>query len=241
VIRYLVAFLAILALAACGPQPLPRIMPEPSQLTNYRVGEVRRVAVGEAIFDVQAAARVPTYVVAVDFRTPRPPVMGMPRELRRGMVFRASRSTPEGGFVLTSEEYHPSLGFRINREGIVTRGFVDATGTSSRGAGGTWPAEPLFIESQGFEDQPRAFRAQIIYSGIDGNTIRAVYREFVNDFARPAFNQELQYDLRESRTIAYKSMRIEVIRAGNAEIEYRVLEDGGLPWLPRNQPRLVYD
>ncbi len=78
-----------------------------------------------------------------------------------------------------------------------------------------------------------SFRAQIVYSGIDGNTLHAVYREFVGDFARPAFSQNLQYNLQESSEIAFRSVVIEVVEATNSRLRYRVREDGGLPWVPR--------
>mgnify|MGYP001043013533 CR=1 FL=1 len=50
-----------------------------------------------------------------------------------------------------------------------------------------------------------------------------MYREYINDMARPAFNQELQYDLNESNIIGFKGLRIEVILATNTKIEYKVL------------------
>ncbi|MDP9176755.1 MAG: hypothetical protein M3O61_03655 [Gemmatimonadota bacterium] len=72
----------------------------------------------------------------------------------------------------------------------------------------------------------------MIYSGLDGRTIRATYREFSGDFIRPAFAQELQYNLAQDSTIAYKTIKIQVLEATNSVLRYRVREDGGLPWLP---------
>jgi hypothetical protein len=50
-----------------------------------------------------------------------------------------------------------------------------------------------------------------------------VYREFKNSFARPAFTQELKYDLSQDRVIGYQGARFEVLNAGNTEITYKVL------------------
>lgn len=48
----------------------------------------------------------------------------------------------------------------------------------------------------------------------------------------PAFSQEIHYDLAQDSVIAYKTIRIRVLSASNAEISFEVLDDGGLPWLP---------
>ena len=41
--------------------------------------------------------------------------------------------------------------------------------------------------------------------------------------ARPAFSQELKYDLGEGQVIGFKGARFEVVKATNLGITYRVL------------------
>ena len=41
--------------------------------------------------------------------------------------------------------------------------------------------------------------------------------------ARPAFNQDVQYDLSEGKTIGFKGARVEIVEATNTNIRYRVL------------------
>lgn len=67
------------------------------------------------------------------------------------------------------------------------------------------------------------FKQEFIYNGRVGNALKFTYREFVDDLARPAFTQELQYDLSESNIIGFRGLRIEVINASNTKIEYKVL------------------
>jgi len=62
----------------------------------------------------------------------------------------------------------------------------------------------------------------LIYSGRIGSRIRFGYREFSNNLARPAFSNDVEYDLLESRTIAYKGALIEIIEATNQYIKYIV-------------------
>ena len=56
-----------------------------------------------------------------------------------------------------------------------------------------------------------------------GSRLRIGYREFSGDLARPAFNNDVEYDLTESSVIGYKGARIEVIEATNEHIRYRVI------------------
>ena len=51
-----------------------------------------------------------------------------------------------------------------------------------------------------------------------------MYREYVNNMARPSFSQDLQYDLSESNIIGIKGLRIEVLKAGNTKIEYKIVK-----------------
>lgn len=65
----------------------------------------------------------------------------------------------------------------------------------------------------------------LIYSGRVGNKINIGYREFSSDFARPAFNNDVEYDLSESMVVGYKGATIEVIEATNRNIKYRVISN----------------
>ena len=64
---------------------------------------------------------------------------------------------------------------------------------------------------------------EIIYTGISGNTISLLYREFTpNDLARPSFFQNLQYDLSKSKEIQFKNISILIKSADNRKIVYSV-------------------
>lgn len=67
------------------------------------------------------------------------------------------------------------------------------------------------------------YKQEFIYNGNVSNNIKFIYREYIDDTARPAFTQELQYDLNESNIVGFKEMRIEIIKATNTGIEYKVL------------------
>jgi len=206
------------------------IEPEFGAITSYRIGEVQRASVGEPIVKVEVGRRTPTFIVREEFQPPRVSrtQFSSSAPLRPGMVFRAVSRTRDGTLVLRNPEYATAI---LASDDGTAHGFADQR-TGGR-LGPEWTAGQILELVDGLSADPNAFRGEIIYSGLDGNTVRAVYREFAGDFIRPAFAQDLQYNLEESREIAYRSLRIHVIRATNSLIEYRVEEDGGLPWLPR--------
>ena len=79
----------------------------------------------------------------------------------------------------------------------------------------------------------------LIYSGKVGSQIRVGYREFSDNLARPAFSNDVIYDLNDSKIIAYKGAALEILEATNQFIKYRVLKNFNQakpppPTLPEN-------
>jgi len=70
-----------------------------------------------------------------------------------------------------------------------------------------------------------AFQQTLIYNGRVGSKINIGYREFSNNNARPAFNNNVEYDLNESTRIGYKGAELEVIEATNQHIKFRMLRN----------------
>lgn len=67
-----------------------------------------------------------------------------------------------------------------------------------------------------------SFQQTLLYNGKVGNKINIGYREFSSDTARPAFNNDVEYDLSQSKEIGYKGALIDVIDADNKQIKYKV-------------------
>ena len=70
-----------------------------------------------------------------------------------------------------------------------------------------------------------SFQQELIYSGRVGDKLHIGYRELSNNMARPAFNNEVEYDLSSGPIIAYKGARIEVLEATNEEIKFRLISN----------------
>jgi hypothetical protein len=69
-----------------------------------------------------------------------------------------------------------------------------------------------------------SFKYEILYQGINKGSLKLSYREYINDFARPAFFQDVTYDLESTpTTITFRTVRLEISGANNNQINYRVL------------------
>ncbi len=99
-------------------------------------------------------------------------------------------------------------------------------GVFGMGKGYTFGSKPIIVPEESMEQEwlQDSFKSELVYSGISKNVITFLYREFINDHARPAFTQELKYDLGEGAIIGYKGARFEVIKATNMELQYKVIK-----------------
>ena len=70
---------------------------------------------------------------------------------------------------------------------------------------------------------PNSFQQTLLYNGKIGNKITLAYREFFGGMARPDFSNNVDYDLSESPILGYNGARLEVVKATNTELTYRVL------------------
>ena len=67
------------------------------------------------------------------------------------------------------------------------------------------------------------FKYELVYQGIDDDTVRIAYREYNENLVRPAFHQDLTYTLDEDDTqVSFKSVRLVIHSASNNNVEYTV-------------------
>lgn len=83
----------------------------------------------------------------------------------------------------------------------------------------------LAFSPTGFEQVIRTFKQELIYGGRVGNSLKIAYREYQDDYARAPFYQDLQYDLRQSKEIAFKNYRLSILKADNSQVTFKVLSD----------------
>lgn len=104
---------------------------------------------------------------------------------------------------------------------------TDGDGAFDRLAGGNifptdMPPLPYRLESIG---AGAGFRKELLYQGVQGDTVRLSYREYANDMARPAFQQDLTYNIEAPgpTKVTFKGVRLEIAGADNNGIRYKIL------------------
>jgi len=85
---------------------------------------------------------------------------------------------------------------------------------------------PIFVDWQQ-SSRSSGYRRELIYQGRDGDNLKLFYREYTDDFRRPAYDQEVQYDLGESDFIQFRGLTISVEDANNEYLIYTI-EGGSL-------------
>lgn len=138
------------------------------------------------------------------------PVPGTYFEAAEPLQFRATGHIQVRGgvFVPDAEEAPPEIYWHATDTGLP---LVD-------------PNPDLRFERTTHEDwRGDSFRRQLVYNGRSGETIKLLYREFGEERIRPAFTQEVTYDLERGETVGFKGSRFQVLDASNTTIRYSVL------------------
>ena len=162
--------------------------------------------------------------------------VGMPVQLdiRKGVLKRIGQDA--GGVYFAADTLYrtyPTLGSGAREPGGIyvptAAGAPAMIFWSPRGRSSAFvdrPGSPVVLgpAADVVEVAPDNRKKELIYTGVSKNIIAVLYREYQNDMARPAFSQELKYDLGEGRVIGFKGARFEVIKATNLGITYRVLK-----------------
>jgi putative lipoic acid-binding regulatory protein len=82
---------------------------------------------------------------------------------------------------------------------------------------------PVKVRWKSDRDNTYGMKRELIYQGLDGDTLRLNYREFIDDLARPAFSQTTEYNISESSTLQFRGVTVDVHQADNETITYTVL------------------
>ncbi len=81
-----------------------------------------------------------------------------------------------------------------------------------------------FIRARHQERNELSLKKELVYTGVSKNVVSILYREFKDDIARPAFSQEIKYDLSEEKIVGYRGARFEIIKATNQGLTYKTLK-----------------
>lgn len=211
--------------AAGGFKRFERVYASPQVITTPDVGEEAEVEVGQTMLAVEPLELLP----AIRLKTKVTGKSSFRIVVSPGVLPLKGRSA-DGDFY----QQEP-------RAELYTFGLAqpDANGGVFIPSGGGnpqlyWEADPskaLMVDTQGVEFErttarqksDRPLRRELVYSGVSKGVVQILYREFLGDLARPAFSQELTYDLTDGDELGYRGARLKVIKATNTSIRFKVM------------------
>ena len=197
---------ACLLLAACATVP-PAPPSKVERFTRPDVGVVTTKEVGEPLFEVEVATRFTGLKLTAGRQMPFTFGSTITFASDELTMFRGKQSAYCGPATMRPVMGIPSQipFFCVTEDQLRKAGVAYTVGEITR-------------------NDPANYRQQLLYQGKSGSSLRLSYREFSGDLARPAFTQDLTFDLAESNVIGAKGARVEVLEATNTSIRYRLLQ-----------------
>lgn len=120
----------------------------------------------------------------------------------------------EGGIFVPNDKAKPTLYYFIKGSAW---GFGKVITYSTK------PVENIELTTVS-EIFPESFKRELTYLGVSQNTISVAYREFKGDMIRPAFSQELKFDLSQGDVIGFRGSRFQIIKASNIGLRYKLIK-----------------
>ncbi len=202
------------------------------QIYSFKLGEVQEKLLGDTMLSKTDGISAPGYIAIADYQ---PPSQGFGTlqfdRIVTGSAWAVVGKMQNGDVVCRSDSYqrprvdsgpvHWDFCLVVNKDDEAY-GYTAGCSTTSVYPQ-TWNPKPnRFLKKEDRVYLKGSFKQELIYNGKSQNTIKLSYREFKDDFARPAFTQELSYDLSEGKIIGFRGMKIEVLEATNSVIKFIV-------------------
>jgi hypothetical protein len=219
----LCAAIAVLSLTACVA-PTHNYIPKATNISRPTVGQTSTVSVGDEMVSQGTLFEREAILLQKDAD------IGLlsPYTLRQGYYLKQGENktsefyqpspTPDGGSIVKAALADPYQSVQAykndNRLCVVT--VFNASACTKNG---------IFKRVTKAIATDESFQQTLIYSGKIGQKIKLGYREFSANVARPAFSNDVEYDLSESTVVGYKGARLEIVEATNDHITYRVISN----------------
>lgn len=225
--RAILVVIVMISLTGCGQHMKPIFPERINPVTNFNNGAIQTQFTGGTIYSQIDARVTPGFYAEDDISLPSSAFVNMSKiikgtklsaeyEYDNGSLF----CRPEYPILNNAALYASNVCLVVEKSGTV-RGFVYCH----------IPHYPT--DHDEFKDvhlkniqifSKGSVQKELIYNGKSGSTIKLMYREYVDDLARPSFFQDLSYDLSESKMISYKNVTIEIVEATNTVIRFKILK-----------------
>lgn len=218
--KFLLIIMSSLLVVGCAT-PTINYVPTSSTFSKPPVNEITTVGVGELM--LKQGSSVDRDILVLD-----------------SVQKNSGYTVPAGNYqkIGSDEKYEFFAGYTTNNQ-FVTGGLFDTPvpGASLRVEKGTKkvcvvrPLDMTLCDEMSFKlssevvEGDSTFQQTLIYSGKVGSTLNISYREFNGSLARPAYSNDVVYDLADSNIIGYQGAKLEVIEATNQQITYKVIKN----------------
>lgn len=210
------------------PAALPNDPPDPFYDSNYAkavrvlspdVGDQRRIPIGEKLADMSDARMSEGARISEEISSA--PGKGTAITIAPGSMYRVSSSKPfKACDIVASRGAFPNCAIDDDGDGKFDRALVNSAGSGKPLAA---PVAYTLADVIMPPSKP-GFSRTLIYQGYSDSVLRISYREFSNDYARPAFTEELQLPLSKSfpQQFAVKGLVITVVSLDGMGLIYRI-------------------
>lgn len=233
-----IPYALVLLLCGCSTMSMPEVTETPSAVSEHigaipKLETLAAVAVGEAVYTQFRYWRD----VSPSFVTLNEP-LSMRFKLGKITIAETEALRPrlldaESAFCTDSRAYSDPLTGPLREACLLDRDRDGAFDTVRAAPGGAvWLASDVEPPAQYTVQEPietiiprdDAFKYELVYQGYSRGTLKMLYREYLKDMARPAFFQDIVYDVEEfPATVSFRTVRLEILDADNNGINYRVL------------------
>jgi len=226
-VRYLLIVLLVsILIAGCGSNH-KTVMPIPDKTDNFFIGEIQVKALGDVIATQEDALISPAFEPQEKIPLTFPHSYFDFEPINPGTIFTARYVKGDGNFECEPQPDRPL---------VVTRGYakyrmcllINPNGELKGFSYCDYPGSSVSVSDySGLKlNKTKSYahgsvKKEILYNGKSKDAIKMTYREFTNDMARPAFYQDLSYELSSPMIIGFRGLEIEVIEATNTMIKYK--------------------
>ncbi len=218
-------------------------LPTTSMIKNYRLNQPKSAAPGEAIIRIEGTSPTQSYMALRDYMPPQLDDSGsmynIP-ELKKGTYFHVVSHNSDGTVTISSYAYmrvidkstsilsEPNnriLSEPNNRSyqavSVPIKIRITPSGELAESPDGSVWTGGVF-----FQQMPMtSYKTELNYRGLQGNQIEAVYHDYADGVIDTSRTVVYHYDSTPGTTFTYKFLTIQVIRATDSLLEYKVVSD----------------
>lgn len=224
-----------LILKGCETIPTSELLPDTSKVFNYKpveqsypvdgVGQIKTVSVGDALLEQKHGRIVITQAILIK---PNSKIKDMDFNTLPEKYYTVKKSGEDDqNEYFRLDQPNNNIIIQISKTGKPTCLFFYSYGPYRFMCNKVENDSFKYERKELIDDAVNSnnFQQTLIYNGKVGNVINIGYREFSDNTARAAFSNEANYDLNESKIIAYKGASIEIISANNQNITFKILKN----------------